>query len=265
MPNFQAVSKSTHADKRWKRYDNYVFAAQDAVAPLVVQELPRALMQLPIGFIKQQDDFVPVAVLGLQAGQNLFVTADGRWIGAYTPAAYRGYPFQLATTPDGQSVLVVDEDSGLVNDTEGERFFDEEGNPAKSVQDVLDFLSQVQNNRALTQRICAVLAGHQLIQPWPVTLQSEAGERKIDGLYRIDEAAMNALAPEAFEAIRQAGALPVAYCQLLSMQHLQTLGKLAEAHASAKAQSQAALPTSPNGELDLEFLNNGGTISFGSH
>lgn len=264
MPNFQAVSKNTHTDKRWKRYDNYIFAAQDAVTPLVVQELARALMHLPIGFIKQQNDFVPVAVLGLQAGQNLFVSPDGRWIGAYTPAAYRGYPFQLATTSDGQTVLVVDEDSGLVNDTEGERFFDEAGDPAKPVKDVLDFLSQVQNNRALTQRICAVLAEHQLIQPWPITLQSEGAERKVEGLYRIDERMMNALSPEAFEAIRQAGALSVAYCQLLSMQHLQTLGKLAEAHASAKAQNGTLL-TNPNGELDLEFLNNSGTISFGPH
>jgi len=265
MPNFQAVSKHTHANKRWKRYDNYAFAAKDAVAPLVVQELARALMHLPIGFIKQQEHFVPVAVLGLQVGQNLFITADGRWIGGYTPAAYRGYPFQLASTPDGQSVLVIDEDSGLVSDTEGERFFDEDGNPAKAVNDVLDFLSQVQTNRTLTQRICAVLAEHQLIQPWPITLQGEAGERKVEGLYRIDEAALNALPAESLKALQQAGALPMVYCQLLSMQHLQTLGKLAQAHASAKAQSQQALPTSANGELDLEFLNNNGTISFGPH
>lgn len=265
MPNFQAVSKTTHADKRWKRYDNYSFAAKDAVVPLVVQELPRALMHLPLGFILQQDVFVPVAVLGLQAGQNFFVTSDGRWIGGYTPAAYRGYPFQLAATPDGQRVLVIDEDSGLVSDTEGESFFDEAGNPAKAVKDVLDFLSQVQNNRALTQRICAVLAEHHLIQPWPITVQGEAGERKVEGLYRIDEVAMNALAPEAFEALRQAGALSTAYCQLLSMQHLQTLGKLAQAYASAQTSAQSALPTTASGELDLEFLNNNGTISFGPH
>jgi hypothetical protein len=30
MPNYQAVSKSTHADLRWKRYDNYHFARIDS-------------------------------------------------------------------------------------------------------------------------------------------------------------------------------------------------------------------------------------------
>jgi len=41
MPTLHAVSRSTHADKRWKRYDSYAFAAKDALAPLVAQELPR--------------------------------------------------------------------------------------------------------------------------------------------------------------------------------------------------------------------------------
>lgn len=263
MPNFQAVSKAAYANKRWKRYSSYTFAANDAVAPLVAHELPRAMMHLPIGFMKQQDVFVPVAVLGLQPGQNLFVAPDGRWIGGYTPAAYRGYPFQLATSAEGQSVLVIDDGSGLITDMqdEGEAFFDDEGNPAKPVKDVLDFLGQVQANRAATERTCAVLGEHQLIQPWPITVQGASGERKVEGLYRIDEAALNAAPASVFEALNRVGALPVAYCQLLSMQHLQTLGKLAHAH------QQAAQPvlTTASGDLDLEFLNNGGTISFGPH
>jgi hypothetical protein len=261
VPSYKAITKTDFANLRWKRYDNYHFAALDAVVPLVVQELPKACMALPIAFIEQGDAFVPAALQGLQPGQNLFVTPDGRWLGGYTPAAYRSYPFQLATAADGQRVLVIDEESGLLSDTEGEAFFDEAGNPAQAVKEVLDFLSQVQNNRALTQRICALLAEHHLIQPWPIKVKGEAGERTVEGLYRIDEAALNALAADAFEALRQAGALPVAYCQLLSMQHVQLLGKLAEAHANAQAQ----LPTTDSGELDLDFLNNNDTISFGSH
>ena len=68
------------------------------------------------------------------------------------------------------------------------------------------------------------------------------------------------LPAEAFEAVRQSGALPVAYCQLLSMQHLQKLGQLAQAYAA----QTTALPQTASGELDLEFLNDSGTISFGA-
>jgi hypothetical protein len=256
MPNYIPVSKETHASKRWKRTASFAFAAKDAVAPLVAQELPSALMHLPMGFIKQEELFIPVAILGLLPGQNLFVAPDGRWLGGYTPAAFRAYPFQLANTEDGQRVLVIDEASGLVSDTEGEPFFDEEGNPAKALKDVLEFLSQVQSNRELTQRICAVLAKHQLIQPWPINVQGDGGERKVEGLFRIDEAAMNALPAEAFGALRQAGALPIAYCQLLSMQHIQMLARLAQ----AQAQAIAKRPTNDNGGAEL--LNSSDMISF---
>ena len=275
MPNYQAVSQSTHASQRWKRYNTYHFAAQDAVTPLVMQELPKAAMALPVAFIQQGDQFTPVAVQGLQPGQNLFVAPDGRWIGPYTPAAYRGHPFAIASTPEGHQVLCVEADSGLISDTEGEAFFDEQGQPSQSVKDVLNFLQQVHANRELTQRLCAALQAEGLIQPWPITLkgeqgeQGEQGDRTVQGLYRIDEAKLNTLSSEALHRIHHAGALPLVYCQLLSMQHLQTLGKLAEAHAQAqaqaKAQSQQALPTSANGELDLEFLNNNGTLRFGPH
>lgn len=262
MPNYQAVSKISHGDLRWKGYDNYQFAALDTVTPLVMHELPKAAMALPLALIKQDESFIPVAVQGLQPGQNLFVAPDGRWIGPYIPATYRGYPFALAQTPDGQTVLCVDADSGLISDTEGEPFFDEQGQPSQPVKDVLNFLQQVQANRELTQRLCAALNAEGLIQPWPITLKGEQGDRTVQGLYRIDEAKFNALSSEALHSLHQAGALPLVYCQLLSMQHLQTLGKLAEAHAQASR--GASLPATPAGDLNLEFLNNDGTISFGN-
>ena len=51
MPTFHAIAQSTHADKRWKRYASYAFAAKEALTPLVAQELPRAVLHLPIAFV----------------------------------------------------------------------------------------------------------------------------------------------------------------------------------------------------------------------
>lgn len=259
MSNFQVITRSTHTNKYWKRFDSYHFAAQHAVVPMVAHEFPHALMHMPIAFIKQQDAFVPVAVLGLEPGQNLFVTPDGRWTGGYTPAAFRSYPFQLAESSDGQSVLVIDEDSGRVCDTEGEPFFDAEGKPTKAVKDVLDFLVYVQSDSVVTQRICTALAEQHLIQPWNITVQDEGGERQVEGLYQVDEAAMIALSSKAFEVLRQVGAVQTAYCQLLSMQHLNTLEQRAHAQRETPLPQQNLL----GDELDFELLGDGGNISFG--
>jgi hypothetical protein len=105
------------------------------------------------------------------------------------------------------------------------------------------------------------LQKHQLIQHWPIKLQTTAGEQAVEGLFRIDETALNQLPAEALLELRNTGALLCAYCQLLSMQHLQTFGQLAAAHAQADAKAQAALPTQ-NGELDLSFLNGSETLKF---
>lgn len=260
MPNFQAISLDRHANLRWQRYSSYAFAAQEAVIPLTAAEMPKAAMALPIGFIRQEDNFLPFAVLGLQPGRNLFVAADGRWIGKYIPAAFRSHPFRLAQTEDGQQVLCIDEDSGLVTTgAEGESFFTEDGKPSQAILDILNFLSQVEQSRLATIAACAALQKHNLIRPWPVTLKTEAGEQQVAGLFQIDEAALMALPADALVEVRDAGALPPAYCQLLSMQHLPILGQLATAQAQAKANQPA-----PADELKLDFLNRGGTLSFGN-
>src|SRR3990167_8953984 len=261
MPNYQAISRQRHASQRWQRSSGYAFAAGDAVIPLAAAEMPKAVMSLPLAFIEQAEAFVPVAVLGLQPGSNLFVAPDGRWSGHYIPAAFRSYPFRLAQTEDAQQVLCIDEDSGLVSaGPAGGGFFTEDGQPAQAVLAILNFLNQIEQSRLATVAACAVLQQHQLIRPWPVTLQTDAGEQQITGLFQIDEAALNRLPADALHPLAQAGALLLAYCQLLSMQHLPVLGQLAQARAKAAA----APATLPPGDLDLEFLNRGDTISFGN-
>ena len=262
MSDYQAITHEHHAGLHWQRATLFAFAAADSVVPLSASELPRAAMSLPIAFIAQGDGFVPAAVLGLQPGFNLFVTADWRWVGQYIPAAFRTYPFRLGQTETGKQVLCIDQDSGLLPaGPAGEPFFVDD-QPAPAVQDVLNFLTQTEQHRLATAAICAALQKHQLICPWPITLQTETGEKQITGLFQVDEAAFNRLSSEDLLEIREAGALPVVYCQLLSMQHLATLGQLADAHAKARAQASAALQAAPSSESSLDFFNKGGTFNF---
>lgn len=246
MPQYVAISRQRHADKGWKRYASYAFAAGDAVAPLVLQELPRALMHFPIALIRSQNDWLPAAVQGLVAGQNLFVAPDGGWLGGYVPAVYRGFPFALANTSEDQRVLCIDEDSGLVVEASaGEPFFDERGEPAQSVREVLGFLEKVDQNRVATRTACGALDEAGLLHSWGVKVKTADGERRVDGLFCVDEQKFNGLAPDALKRLQQTGALTVAYCQMLSRQHLQRLGTLAKVHAKA----QPASPPENLGEL----------------
>lgn len=255
MPTMTPITKSRHAAMRWRRPDSYAFTAGTAVIPLVGAELAQAAVAFPIAFIEHGDAFVPAAVLGLEPNRNIFVAGDGRWLGAYVPAAVRGFPFMLAATESGEHVLCFDEASGFLTDArDGERFFEDDGTPSPAVRKALDFLTKVEQNRTVTVAACAALQARNLIEPWPITVRTGVSERKIEGLFRVNEAAFNALEDAAFLAMRKTGALPLAFAQVMSMPQLRLL--IERAGAPRVQQMQWGQ------DLDLSWIE-GGTLKIG--
>ncbi len=237
MPNYIPISSTSLAGKRWLRFTNVIHAAADAVAPLVFKELPKAMLVFPIAFSFHSDQYIPVAMQGLVPDQNFFINKQGKWIGDYVPAHYRSYPFSLVQSLDDKLVLCIDEDSGLISDTEGELFFDDTGQPSQSIKDILEFLTQIARNRQQTRKLCALLHQYQIIEPWPLTITTSVGNKMIDGLHRIREVALNECEPDVLHQLQSSGALALAYCQLLSMQHLDKLTQLADLRARQNQQT----------------------------
>lgn len=259
MANLQVITTPEFAKKSWRRKADYSHSARDATCPLAVSELPRAMMGMPIAFINNEGTFSIVAVLGLEKDTNFFLNADGQWMAEYVPAAYRGYPFVLAKNPaeDNKLVLCIDKDSGqLVEDTSAEPFFDKDGELYPALKNLLDLLSQLQADLQMTARICDSLRAHDLFTPWELQIELDSGAKKrINGLFRIDEDAFNALSNESFCELRQSGVLPAIYCQLLSMQKVTILMKLARTRST---NGTTSLPM----ELDLDGISTDGNINF---
>lgn len=248
MPNYVAVSKELHKNMFWKPVSNFSFAAQDALCPIVIQEAPRAALHLPIAFSKMGDHFGLFVVQGFEPGSNYLVDATGNWLAGYIPAAYRGFPFALTNAED-QQVLCFDSDSGLINDKEGNTFFDETGEPSAQIKQTLDFLSQVSQNHSVTVALCLLLEKLDLLEPWPISVKKDDEDVSVDGLFCIDEGKFNSLKVEDLVTLRDRGVLALIYCQLLSMQNLARIN-----------------PGSKPGELPLELPfdlpNDDGNISF---
>lgn len=243
MTQLTAITPQAFADRAWQRYSSYAFAARMHLIPALATELAKLVPALPLGFVRREDGFQLVAFTSFQPRINPFVAPDGRWLGGYVPAALRGHPFRLAR-PEGASepVLCIDEASGLIVAAGlGEPFFDAEGQPAPGLKEVLTFLARVEHDRALTQSMVDALEAACLIQPWPVTLNRGGEALQVEGLYRVDEAAINALAEDAWLVVRRAGALALAYAQMFSMNQIALL----EQASAAWAQLQRARASSP--------------------
>ncbi len=256
MPPIVPVSLQRHGDKHWKRCSSYAFAANDVLAPLALAELAKAAPALPVAFIQLDGHLVPAALMGFQQGRNLLVSATGKWLARYIPAIYRSYPFRLVKAENGQQVLCVEEASELVSDgPEGECLFGLHGKPSSGVLEVLSFLEQINASREAAKGVIELLQRHQLIQPWPLSVQSATGTQRIGGLFRIDEKTLNSIDADALVELRDAGALLVCYLQLLSMQQLGELASLATSPTDQKAPSD----TGSSGSTQQ-----GETFSFGN-
>lgn len=222
------ISQELHGDKRWVRHSSMLFAKTDTVAPLLLSDLAIAVQALPIAFVKHEQGFVLVALMGFRSNENLLVSPQGEWLSEYMPAIYRSSPFELLPVQD-HHVLGIDEACIIDgNSNEGEPFFNGNGEITQGISEAFEKVQRINSTRQITQHICVVLMQHNLIEPWPISFDEGDNKQEISGLHRINEEAINALTDEAFLELRHANALPLVYAQLYSMRNLNFLARLAE-------------------------------------
>lgn len=257
MSNIHVVTREEHSTKRWKRTHGYKFAERDSLCPLVMSELPEAIMKLPIAFIKQEDRYLVVAVQSLMPRTNFLVSNDGNWRGEYIPAHYRAHPFLLARNESGSELLCIQGDTQLYDlNEDGEDFFDNKGEPTSDINEILQFLNNISLSQKAAQRACAILEEESLFTPWKIQLTTDEGERNVEGLFKIDEEAVNKLSADSLVKLRDVGALSMMYCQLLSMQNIHLLVDLLKDQTNTKNKLGE--------ELYLDTSNDSGNISFDS-
>jgi len=260
MPELDVLAPEAHRDKYWRSPDNLLFAARDMLVPLGLQEITHAVMAMPIAFARTNDSYHLVGLQGFLENHNLFVSPDGRWLTHYIPAHYRCYPFGLGTADDGRRVLCFRRDSGLMTDVDTDkptvhRFFEDDDALSPKVDEVLRILTGLNHSGTLFRNTADLLNKHGLIVPWEIDLPGEAGAKKLTGLFQIDEPALYALEAEAFAELRQQSALVVAFCQLLSTQHIKDMVILMGQHRQL---SQSADTTG----FKLHSGEDSGTLSF---
>jgi hypothetical protein len=204
----------------------------------MVHEFVRAAGIYPVVFLedKENDRFRPVALLGLEAGENLFIGDDSKWQGSYVPAIIRRYPFALASAgEEGQFTVCIDEDAEVVNDDDGVPLFGEDGEPAEALENVKRYLGELQQMDALTNACCEFLAEHNMFTPLNMRVRQAENIRNIAGCYVVNEERLNNLSDELFIEMRTRRYLAPIYAHLCSLAQIERLMKLkADAEEAAK-------------------------------
>ncbi len=244
-----ALNRDRHAATKVRPITGFAHAARLHVAGLVAQEFPRAAALYPLVFLQDPNSgrFRPVALLGLEEGQNLFVDEAGRWKASYVPATIRQYPFTLALkegTP-ADFVVCVDESSACLGQDDGEPLFGGEGQPTPVLEGVVKYLTELQQMDAQTQNFCQFLADHQLLVKLNMQLQAGQDVKNIQGAFAIDQSRFDALPSDLFQQMRERGYLPAVYAHLMSLLQIERLMQLAKDSATARETPQASTQTPP--------------------
>ena len=232
------VNKARHEGKKIKQVEGFGFAADFHIASIMVHEFARAASLYPVVFLedKEQDSFRPVVLMGMDAGENLFVGADGKWQASYVPAIIRRYPFALASAgEEGKFTVCIDEGSDLISDTDGLPLFNEQGEPAEALENVKRYLGELQQMDAFTNEFCKYMVAHNMLTPLNMRVQQADQVKNINGCYVINEERLNGLSVDGFMELRDKRYLPAVYAHLLSLAQIERLMTLKDERLAALA------------------------------
>lgn len=236
--NIVPLDKKKHKDLKLVRNAGLGFASKSNSVAVAGFEFFEASRNYPIFFIKNKDGaFVPLAILSLRKdGHEL---GDENWSDVYIPAYVRRYPFMMAN--DG--VIVIDDESSHLSETEGEPLFGEDGEPSEQLKGLIEFLNVADRGFRQTEEFCKAVAAKELFKKFEgkVTF-GQNGSINMGDVYAIDEKKMHESLNEAevYEWFNK-GWIAWAHAHLHSVGSLSEVIKRAiAASAEENAAAQAA-------------------------
>lgn len=215
------LHSEAHANWRLKDGDLY-FAARTPYVPIVAGEIAEASRSYPVVFAGES--VLPVVMLGLAEGENLFVE-DRAWAREhYVPAYVRRYPFGFVSVPGSDRfALAMDKASErLVREgEEGAPLFDGKG-PGPVTQQALQLCEAYQAEFEITKSFLASLREHDLLTERRADATLADGRRyALDGFKVVDPERFRDLDKETVADWHRKG-----WLALVNF-HLSSLGRLA--------------------------------------
>lgn len=248
--NPEPLSPEQHGKLGLKRVDRpFAFAARQHYLPLLAGEFAVAALSYPIIFAGEH--YAPLAVMGINVGENLFIDPNGDVRpDAYLLAYMRRYPFTVANDAALDRMIVcVDRSSELIVENPDIAFFDSNGQQTEYTKNSIAFCQNFETERQRTDGFVKLLRDldlfeHREATHTPTNADGAQGQPLvIAGYHAVSETKLNALPAEKLVELRDLGALGLIYAHLISLWGWERLISLAMTKAVARnAQAAAAAP-----------------------
>jgi hypothetical protein len=216
------LNSRDHGSWRARAVDKASWIGNQHAIPLTVDEFAQAQRDFPIVF-SAGDNSVPLALMGLNEGVNVFFDAEGKQVDdSYVPAYIRRYPFLLARLkPDAEEMsLCFDPSSDLLGEfDEGQALF-ADGQPSEHTKGLLQFCEQFEQAGARTQAFMTELGKAGLLMDGEVAIQQNDKPDQpylYRGFKMVNQEKLRELDAETLKQWSDIGLLPLIYAHLFSL------------------------------------------------
>ncbi|SEM82504.1 SapC protein [Sphingomonas gellani] len=218
----EPLSSELHANYKIQPQETAPFLANQHAIPVTVDEFALIQRFMPIVF-SSGDDSVPLALMGMNEGVNVFVGDNGELLepNIYVPAYVRRYPYMLARLrPDAQELsLCFDPTSPSLGEFDDGQALFEDGQPTEVTRGILAFAESFEQAGARTQQFMAELREMDLLMDGEMSIQPEGATQPFiyRGFQMVNEEKLNDLRGDQLRKMMKSGMLPLLHAHLFSL------------------------------------------------
>ena len=252
MANFVPVRKEQHKNLKIANTRNVLHIKGQHIVPVAAIEYAQASASFPLVLVKNPDSdhFRSVAMLGLEAGENLFLH-DKQWLALSIPQSVSMVPFSLGLDPDKEKTLTacIDLDSEFVGEDKELALFDENGKESEVFTNAQKALGRLYDNERMTEHFINELQENDLLHEMALNITLATGEKKkLVGIFTIKEEKIKDLSDDKILDFHKRGLFVPIYAMLGSLAQINNLVKLRNLNSESKVTSIQILPVSNEAE-----------------
>jgi len=233
MAKIVPIKKETHQNTKIAAKRSLSHLANQHIIPVTAREFAQAQTSYPIVVVKEPgtERLRAICMLGLEVGENLYYSED-KWEGIYIPQGVSMVPFALGLDPDKENTLTacVDEESEYVGEDKDNALFDAEGNETDYLKSIHEALGRLYENEVATEGFVKELMDNDLLMELELQISfSNNDNKKLVGLYGIDEQKLQALSEEKVVDFHKRGLFIPIHAMLGSIGQIHRLAQLRNA------------------------------------
>jgi len=248
MANIVPVRKEQHQKLKLANTRNISHVAEQHIVPVSAAEYAQSSASFPLVLVKNPDSerFRSVAMLGLEAGENLFFE-DEKWIALSMPQSISMVPFSLGIDPDKENTLTacIDLDSEFIGEDKDLALFEDDGKESEVLTNVQQALGRLYDNERMTENFIKELQENDLLQELELNITLSTGEKKkLTGIFTINEEKIKDLSDDKVLDFHKRGLFVPIYSMLGSLSQVNHLVQLRNRASEVKISGVQIVPVS---------------------